>query len=143
MNKLTIKFNDESHRYELQLANAVVQCQEFIDNLECKELQVNEETYKLLYDNRTLLNNKVKEIADTRKQACKSITGDFERDCRELEKMLALASERLTARLNEFKPKPQKDKLITLTIKTTNKKVIEKIKKIISVYGDEVKWEEK
>ena len=127
MNELVIDYNKETHQYEIVSENALENCQEFIKLYEQANLVIsNDDDYKFLYKNRTIINNKVKEIKETRKQACKTITGNFEKSCKELEKELEQASNRITKRLEEYKPR-ETNEVYVLTIKTTKLSSFRKI----------------
>ena len=141
MNNLEIVFNDNSHTWELSLEDAIKTCQKYIDSLEEKDLKVDDDTYRYIYDNRTIINNKLKEIKNTRIQACKSITGDFERSCKELEKMLLEAGNRMTERLEQFKPRKKQEKPFVLTISTFDKKAYDKVRNFAIKYQCELKEE--
>lgn len=134
--KLVIKYNDDTHKWELALEDALTKVQAFIKSLEHSELVIqNDLDYKLIYKNRTDINNKVKEIASIRKQAIKSITGDFEKACKTLESELINAANRMTTRLNEYKPKVKGDDIYVMTFSTNDKKAYEKVKAYILKYN--------
>lgn len=142
MNSLEIIFNDNSHTWEINLKNAVEQCKAFIKERECEEVKIdNDETYDALKDNRTEINNKLREIKNTRIQACRSITGEFEKSCKELEKLLLEAGNRMTDRIEAYKPRKKKDKPFVLTISTFDKKAYDKVKNFAIKYACEIEEE--
>lgn len=133
---IEIKFNDTTHQWELALDNAKALCDKFIKERELPELEIKTDLeYKMLYQSRTEINNKIAEIKRARLQAVKTITGEFSRSCKELEKDLALASNRMTERLYSYKPRA-KEETYSLTITTTNKGAYDKVKGMLSKYKD-------
>ena len=131
MEKLEITYNNETHKWDIELENALKKVKEFIAQYEHPELVIqNDLDYKTLWKNRTELNNKAKEISQVRKQAVRTITGDFERSCKTLEKEIVAAATRMTEKLLAYKPREENETYI-LTFKTTDKKTYEKLKGII------------
>lgn len=142
MNNLEIVFNDNTHTWELGLENAIKKCEKFIEEREKSEVVIEDDiTWKELKDNRTEINNKLKEIKNTRIQACRSVTGEFERSCKELEKLLLEAGNRMTERIEAYKPRKKQEKAFVLTISTFDLKAYEKVKSYAKKYACEVKEE--
>ena len=136
MEQIEIVYNKENGLWEIALEDAVKKCEQFVKDNELADFKIKSDNdYRLIRKQRTLLNNKSKEISDTRKQAAKVLTGEFVRGCKELESIISQATERMTAKMDAYKPKPQKEISVTLVIKGTNLNALNKIKTQAKKYG--------
>lgn len=102
------KYSEKKHNYELvSTVDGLTLEQEvdnFIESHQHKEMIIqNDDDYSALKKQRTLINNKCKEITAFRKQTIAIITGDLKKQSMALEKKLAKASDEMTERLNEYK----------------------------------------
>ena len=142
MADIEVKYSDISHRYEIDFEEALKNCNSFIAERLNEDMKIeNDDDFKYIWKCRTEINNKAKEISDTRKQAIKVITGKFEQDCKALEKQLSIASNMLTEKLMAYKPKDEPRTKYKLTVVLDNKNGFEKLKKLAQQFGAEIKEE--
>lgn len=85
------------------------------------------EDRKLYKSSRTMVNKYLKAIKDGRIQVNKVVLGNFNSQVKELENALESSSEYLTEKINAF---DEKEKSWTLTGKSTNKQILEEIKRM-------------
>ena len=100
----------------------------------------NDEDFKAMKKLRTELNNGIKEIADARKQMTAVVLSRFAPMCLEIEKYGAYIGQQLTEKINEYKP-VQREETFKITIKSKDKKAIEKVKAYAIKFDCEVKEE--
>lgn len=148
MTKIAVVWDKKDHIYKIEgsaqaeidkfiLANTCIEeaqidakTGKFVSKYIDIEKITDDEMYKVVYKKRTNLNNKSKEIAKKRKMAVAIMINDFQNYCKEIESQLDCASDKLTALLNEYKPKEKtvKPPVYELKIKTTDIKLYEKVK---------------
>lgn len=133
-------WNKDTHTYEIVAESLVDVAKRNIDKIaEKKDIVIqNDADYKVVKDMRTELNKAVKEVADARKQMTAVVLSRFAPQCKEIEKYGAVIATELTAKMNEYK-NVVKDATYKITITSTDKKAIEKVKQVALNYGCEVK----
>lgn len=136
------KWNDETHTYALEKANSVEVAVRHIENLQLKNLVIqNDDDYKALYDCRTEINKYAKEISTLRKQMVMAVTGQFQVECKTIEKACLEATNEMTERLNAYRPKTREKKVFKLIIKTDDTKALDKVRNYALKYGCEITQE--
>ena len=135
-------WNKETHTYEIVKESLVEVAKRNIDAIAEKANIViqNDEDFKAVKKLRTELNNSVKEVADARKQMTAVVLSRFAPMCLEIEKYGAFIAQQLTDKINEYKP-VQRDVTFKITIKSKDKKAIEKVKAYAIKFDCEVKEE--
>lgn len=133
------EFDERKHTYVLTNENSVAVALRNIDNLQLKDLVIkSDEDYKSLYECRTILNKNLKEVQTLRKQMVMAVTGQFQVECKAIEKAIVEATTEMTERLNAYKPKTNEKKVFKLVIKTDNTNALDKIRTMALKYGCEV-----
>lgn len=133
------KFDDEKHTYVLVKSNSVDVAIRNIANLQLKSLVIeNDSDYKALYESRAQINKFAKEVTDMRKQMVMAVTGQFQSECKTIEKACADATHEMTERLNAYKPKTRERKYFKLTINVDNISALNKIRKFALKYNAEI-----
>ncbi len=97
--------------------------------------------YVALKEARTLVNKKVKEVSDLRKELNKAAMGTFNEQAKEIEKMLKEASEAQSRKMEEWEEahgglKPKK---VAIEVRSFDAKAIDKVKAFAVKLGCEVK----
>ena len=115
-------------------------CQAFIKENGYQDLVItNDSDYKLIADGRTVIRKKIDAIASARKNVNELVLGEFNTQLKELEKMLKeaddLSKEKVHTFDEEVKGKVLKPRIITLTVKNYDSKVIEKVKAYATKLG--------
>lgn len=132
-------YDETKHTYALEKANSVEVALKNIGNLQLKSLVLqSDDDYKTLYECRTEINKIAKDVASLRKQMVQAVTGQFQIECKTIEKACAEATNEMTERLNAYKPRTRERSVFKLTIKTTDLKVLDKLEKLAKKYGCEV-----
>lgn len=125
--------------YDLHLANIQKKCAE---NCHVSMIINNYEDYKTIKDTRTELNASLEEIKSARKNITELLTGTLEAQLKTIEKLLDQTSKSLTEKINDYDKnvlqKPERQKLINITIKSYDQKVIDKIKAYALKQGAQV-----
>ena len=115
--KLVFNYLVDERRYELktksgQKVSEIVD--EFIEKHDVKFPLLTDADYKDVWAHRTAINGLKNDISSARKQTCAVITNPLTDACLELEKKLQEVSDRLTEKLDEFKPREPKEKTKTI-----------------------------
>lgn len=132
-------FDENKHTYVLTKENSVEVACRNIANLQLKNLVLqNDDDYKTLYDCRTEINKIAKQISDLRKQMVKAVTGQFQIECKQIEKACVEATNEMTERLNAYRPKTREKKVFKLIIKTEDTKALDKIRTYALKYNCEI-----
>lgn len=139
MSKAGYTYSDEKHTYVLTKENGVEVARRNIENLQLKNLVLqNDDDYKALYDCRTEINKIAKDVATLRKQMVMAVTGQFQIECKTIEKMCQEATNEMTERLNAYRPRTREKTMFKLTIKTSDPSALAKIEKYALKFGAEV-----
>ena len=115
--EIVFKYSKEQMRYELK-TNEGESVKELVEKF-IKAHDVNfplitEEDYKTMWAHRTKINGLMKELAEARKKTIAVMINPIKNPCVELEKMLEEVSDKLTTKMDEFKPKAEKPKTTTI-----------------------------
>ena len=133
------EFDETKHTYVLTKENAVDVALRNVANLQLKDFVIkNDDDYKTLYECRTILNKNLKEIQTLRKQMIMAVTGQFQLECKTIEKAIVEATNEMTERLYAYKPRMVEKKVFKLVIKTDNTNALDKIRTMALKYGCEV-----
>lgn len=115
---------------------------QFIDGNALLDLVIQDEyDFKALKEARTLVNGKLKEVSDLRKDLNKAVMGTFNEQAKAIEKLLKDASERQTRKMEEWK----KDhggiaaKKAGIEVRSFDAKAIDKVRAYALKQGCEVK----
>jgi hypothetical protein len=139
MPKAGYRWDEEKKTYALTKENSVEVAIKNIENLQLKNLVIlNDDDYDTLYDSRTEINKVAKEIASLRKQMVMAVTGQFQIECKTIEKACKNATDEMTERLYAYKPRTREKTVFKLTIKVDNPSALSKIEKYALKYGAEV-----
>jgi hypothetical protein len=148
MAELNFVYNKDTNGYEIESYDkALEMCRKFIADTALFDVKVvDEETKKQVWASRTAISAKKKAIEDFKKNAYNLTFASFEKEAKALIAELDDAYKKLTANLNEYAnslvekgEKVAKPKKHTLTIKSYNSEVLDKIKK----YADSLVAKEK
>ena len=139
---MSFKWNEEKHTYELGKYSSVESAKKYLDNIANINFVItSDEDYKVVQDCRKELNRLVKELSTERKQMTAIVLSSFAPQCIEIEKYGVKLADELTAKMEQWKPKPQRDKVYKLTIKTTDLSALKKIEKLALKFNCEVTTE--
>ena len=70
-----------------------------------------------------------------------AVTGQFQAECKTIEKACLEATNEMTERLNAYRPRTYEKKTFKLTIKTNDLKALDKVRSYALKYGCEVTQE--
>lgn len=115
--KLVFHYLEQERRYTLitksgEKVETIVN--EFIKKHDVNFPLLNESDYKKMWAHRTEINNLKNDIASARKQTTAVVVNPLLDACKPLERALDDVSDKLTERLNAFKPKEEKPKTTTI-----------------------------
>jgi len=132
--KLIFKYLPEERRYTLITGSDKTLEEVVVKFLEIHKVDfplLTEADYKEMWGHRTAINGLLKDIADARKQTTAVVVNPLVDACKPLEKMLQEASDELTQKMLEYKPKVEKPK--TTSVITIEYPIgSEEIKKVIT-----------
>lgn len=136
-------WNIEKQTYEVAKEGLVELAKKKIDEYDLSKLVIEtEEDYKRVWQARTQLNTLIKDLATKRKQMEAIVLNTFKPTCVAVEKYGAGVSEEMTKNLNAFKPKEQKTKMFSITIKCEDLKVIKKFESMALKYNCQITTKE-
>jgi len=115
--EIQFKYSKEKMMYELKTnkgesVKALVE--KFIQEHDVNFPLITEEDYKTMWAHRTKINGLKNELADARKKTIAVMISPIKNACMELEKMLEETSDKLTEKLEAFKPKEIKPKTTSI-----------------------------
>lgn len=123
-------FNQETKTYEIKEFNHTLEdCKNFISNFALLDLIIqNDSDKKAVKNSRTLIRKKLDEVATVRKTLNEVVMGRFNEQTKEIESLLKETDAQLKAKVDEYEKKIGKPKLISVVIKSYDKKKIEKVR---------------
>lgn len=98
----------------------------FIKNNSIFEEITDEANLSACKEERTKLNRAIKGVSDIRKKVCKFYVGDFEAQCKAIEKALQQKADLHTQSINKFKTE-EDEKVYTITITTKDQVTVDKV----------------
>jgi len=114
--KITFHYLQDERRYTLVSNDRPVEeiVDEFIKLHDVDFPILTEADYKTMWAHRTEVNGLLKELAEARKQTTAVVINPLKNACVPLEKKLEELSNKLTERMEQFKPKVEKPKTTTI-----------------------------
>lgn len=138
MEKIEYEFSTTTHSYEIkEFETTLSNVQKFIEENGHLTLTIqNDDDFKAIKKTRTEIRKKLDAVKSLRLAANEAVLGKFNEQSKEIEKVLNNADKVLKGKVDEWKDKdkPVEPTIYTLTIKSTEKalleKALEKIEKI-------------
>ena len=138
------KWNNEKQTFEVARVGLVDLAKRKLDSLDLSNVVIDsDETYQRVWQARTEINALVKDLSSKRKQMEAIALSTFKPTCVEVEKYGAKISDKLTEKINEYKPKEKKkETTFKLIVKTNDGKVAKKFENMALKYGCSITTEE-
>lgn len=129
---ISYQFNETRKNYEIaKFDETLIEVDEFIKKTIPSDLIIQDDfDKKAVAHARTLIRAKIKEVASLRKEVTKALLGEFQNQCKAIEKKLSECDMRLRGSLDDYTNKTGKPSLAVLQIKTDKMEILVKIMEI-------------